>query len=151
MQARNRCLHASLRSVRSPSDFPALRAKLAGASFSASCFDSLVWTAWRRAWRPHTDAGNEGRLAKCRGACAGGSRRFGHSLPASPRMPKSRNTHVIRATANDLLNFLISFLGAGCEERPLAQPFRGGASSCYMEHLKWRARWECGLNPLPLD
>ena len=85
LQARNRCLHASLRSVRTPSDFPALRAQFASASFSASCFDSLVWTAWRRAWRPHTDAGNEGRLAKCRGASAGGSGRFGHSLPASPR------------------------------------------------------------------
>ena len=113
----------------------------------------LVLTAWfglrgvgRGALRLRRAMG-KGFVSKCKDARAGGSRRFGHSLPASPRMPKSRNTHVIRATANDLLNFLISFLGAGCEERPLAQPFRGGASSCYMEHLKWRARCECRLNP----
>ena len=38
-------------------------------------------------------------------------------------------------------------LAAGCEETSLAQPFRIEAPSCYMKHLKWRARWECRLNP----
>ena len=32
--------------------------------------------------------------------------------PLTARKPKSRNTHVIGATANHLLNFLISFLGS---------------------------------------
>ena len=39
-------------------------------------------------------------------------------------------------------------LAAGCEETSLQQPFRSEAPSCYMKHLKWRARWECRLNPL---
>ena len=39
-------------------------------------------------------------------------------------------------------------LAAGCEETSLPEPFRIEASSCYMKHLKWRARWECRLNPL---